>query len=324
MIDVIIMRIHFQPLFFSRIDFFMFFTRLKVIPLHEGSHGKFMHPYKLKYTCLCTSVHKEGNIDECMLVHRIIVDCFAVLDCFATGCFPFVSCGMHFCLFLFLPFAISSCNIYMHMLKTFFFFYKGEAKGSKSEAKIMTKISSISTTKIPEGVTLQAKFRKVSVTGPRGTLTKDFSHLQLEFRINKSASTFTVIRWFGTKIPIATINTAISHVKNMIIGVTKGYRYKVRCAYAHFPINVSVEGQQVEIRNFLGEKRVRRLNVPNSVKVTQTDPSKVKDEVVFDGNDLEEVSHQAALMHQQCLVRKKDIRKFLDGIYVQTKTHVEA
>lgn len=233
-----------------------------------------------------------------------------------------VVCIFVFFFFYLLPFllVIYTCIC----LKHFFFFYKGEAKGSKSEAKIMTKISSISTTKIPEGVTLQAKFRKVSVTGPRGTLTKDFSHLQLEFRINKSASTFTVIRWFGTKIPIATINTAISHVKNMIIGVTKGYRYKVRCAYAHFPINVSVEGQQVEIRNFLGEKRVRRLNVPNSVKVTQTDPSKVKDEVVFDGNDLEEVSHQAALMHQQCLVRKKDIRKFLDGIYVQTKTHVEA
>eukprot|EP00796_Vickermania_ingenoplastis_P005418 gene5418-3904_t len=188
----------------------------------------------------------------------------------------------------------------------------------------MVKIASSSTTNIPAGVTVKAAGRKVTVSGPRGTLVKDLSHLQLDFRVNKTASTFSVIRWFGAKIPIATINTAIAHVNNMITGVTKGYRYKVRCAYAHFPINVSVEGQKVEIRNFLGEKRVRRLDVPATVKVSQTDPSKVKDEIVFDGNDLEEVSRQAALMHQLCLVRNKDIRKFLDGIYVQTKTHVEA
>ena len=103
----------------------------------------------------------------------------------------------------------------------------------------------------------------------------------------------------------------------------EGYRFKVRCAYAHFPINVSVDGQNIEVRNFLGEKRVRRQVVPNSVSVSQTDPAKVKDEIVFDGNDLEQVSREAALLHQMCLVKNKDIRKFLDGIYVQTKTNVE-
>lgn len=40
--------------------------------------------------------------------------------------------------------------------------------------------------------------------------------------------------------------------------MTKGYLYKMRFCYAHFPINVSIAGKIVEIRNFLGEKRVRR------------------------------------------------------------------
>lgn len=186
----------------------------------------------------------------------------------------------------------------------------------------MVKVKSVVDLSIPENVKVSAKGRVVTVTGPRGTLSKDLTHLQLDFRVDAVKRKFSAIRWFGTKIPIATLNTALAHVRNMITGVTKGFRFKVRCAYAHFPINVSVEGQQVEIRNFLGEKRVRRLQVPDSVKVTQTDPSKVKDEVVFDGSDLEEVSRQAALMHQLCLVRNKDIRKFLDGIYVQTKTNV--
>ena len=45
----------------------------------------------------------------------------------------------------------------------------------------------------------------------------------------------------------------------MIKGVTKGFEYKMRLVYAHFPINANIteEGTIVEVRNFLGEKRVR-------------------------------------------------------------------
>ncbi|EAN84430.1 putative 60S ribosomal protein L9 [Trypanosoma cruzi] len=176
----------------------------------------------------------------------------------------------------------------------------------------------------PEDVEVSVKDRIVTVKGKRGTLTKDLRHLQLDFRVNKKFRTFTAVRWFGTKIDNSTINTALSHVRNMITGVTRGFRFKIRFAYAHFPISVSVENQLVEIRNFLGEKRVRRQVVADGVKVYRTDPTVVKDELVLEGNDLEEVSREAAVMHQLCLVKKKDIRKFLDGIYVQTKTNVVA
>ena len=76
---------------------------------------------------------------------------------------------------------------------------------------------------------------------------------------------------------------------------------------------------QLEIRNFLGEKVVRKVPIPDTVKVTHTDPAKVKDEIVLEGNDIEIVSGTAARIHQSCLVKRKDIRKFLDGIYVQKK-----
>merc|ERR1711916_248440 len=71
-----------------------------------------------------------------------------------------------------------------------------------------------------------------------------------------------------------------------INGVLRGYRYKLRFAYAHFPINMGVEGGCVEIRNFLGEKRVRRQPIPEGVKCYRTDQAKVKDELVVEGNDL--------------------------------------
>lgn len=53
--------------------------------------------------------------------------------------------------------------------------------------------------------------------------------------------------------------------------------------------------------------------------VSVTRSEKVKDELVLDGNDIELVSRSAALINQKCHVKNKDIRKFLDGIYVSEK-----
>jgi large subunit ribosomal protein L9e len=105
----------------------------------------------------------------------------------------------------------------------------------------------------------------------------------------------------------------------MITGVTKGYEYKMRLVYAHFPININIveNGGKVEIRNFLGEKRVRVVKMLPGVTIERSQA--VKDELILSGNDVELVSRSSALIHQICLVRNKDIRKFLDGIYLSGK-----
>jgi ribosomal protein L6P/L9E len=171
---------------------------------------------------------------------------------------------------------------------------------------------------------------------------------------------------FGKKKRLAAIRTAISHVQNMITGVTKGFEYKMRLVYAHFPINANIEnkGSIIELRNFLGEKRVRVVNMLPGVTIERS--TAVKDELILTGNDIENVSRSAALIHQVraclgpgargrvfgrqgriarcaaalptavphapphcsrlapagapatmqvCLVKNKDIRKFLDGVY---------
>ena len=48
------------------------------------------------------------------------------------------------------------------------------------------------------------------------------------------------------------------------------------------------------------------------------DPA-VNTEILLSGNDIEMVSKTCALISQKCAVKNKDIRKFLDGIYVSNK-----
>lgn len=77
----------------------------------------------------------------------------------------------------------------------------------------------------------------------------------------------------GIKKKLACIRTLLSHINNMIVGVTTGYQYKMRLVYAHFPINVAIEenGTRVEIRNFLGEKRVRIVRMLEGVKCIRSE-----------------------------------------------------
>ena len=95
-----------------------------------------------------------------------------------------------------------------------------------------------------------------------------------------------------------------------------GFEYKLRLVYAHFPININIEGggKVIEIRNFLGEKRVRIVKMLPGVTVERS--AAVKDELVVSGSDVDLVSRSAALINMICHVRKKDIRKFLDGVYL--------
>jgi len=110
---------------------------------------------------------------------------------------------------------------------------------------------------IPEGVTCEVRARIVIVKGPRGTLTKDLKHLPIDLEwTDESHTKLKVGRWFTSGKANSVIRTTCSHIENMIIGVTKGFKYKMRFVYAHFPINVAItnKDKRVEIRNFLGEK----------------------------------------------------------------------
>ncbi len=74
-------------------------------------------------------------------------------------------------------------------------------------------------------------------------------------------------------------------------------------------------------RNYLGEKIIRKVSMQPGVDILAS--KNVKDQLELTGNSLENVSQSAANIQQMCRAKNKDIRKFLDGIYVSERGNIE-
>merc|ERR1712137_828828 len=127
---------------------------------------------------------------------------------------------------------------------------------------------------IPEGVTVDVASRAVTVKGTRGTLSMNFKHIQADVYIDKATNEFTVEVWGAKGKTLAVVRSIISHTLNMITGVTKGFQYKLHCVYSHFPININITKERIELRNFLGEKRVRVVEFPPGISCKKDDSTK--------------------------------------------------
>ncbi|KII68643.1 60S ribosomal protein L9 [Thelohanellus kitauei] len=173
---------------------------------------------------------------------------------------------------------------------------------------------------IPPKVSAIVKGRKVQIKGPRGVLEQDFSHMRISIKM-VAKKKINVSVWFGRRRDVECMNTTASLIRNMIKGVLYGIRYKMRLVYAHYPIilNPEPEKRKITIKNYIGQKRVMRVQYPEGVSVF---PSDVKDEIIVEGNDLRNVSLAAARIHQKVRVSRQDIRKFLDGIYITDRTTI--
>jgi large subunit ribosomal protein L6 len=165
---------------------------------------------------------------------------------------------------------------------------------------------------IPKEVDLRVEGRKVTINGEKGMLVRDFSHTPLS--IQHSNEVVTIKANWPRKKEAALVNTVYSHIKNMIIGVTEGFTYALKIAFAHFPIKVDVQGKTVLISNFTGERSSRKVRIVGNTKVIVEG-----DDVIVQGINIENVSQTAANIQQATKTKNKDPRVFLDGIYVYEK-----
>ncbi len=169
---------------------------------------------------------------------------------------------------------------------------------------------------IPNGVEISVEGRKVIVKGSKGTIEKNFSNPVFNglVKFGVENGSFYVESITDRRDVKALTGTIESHVKNMIKGVTEGYTCIMKIHYLHFPINVAVKGNEVHIKNFLGEKGDRIAKIVNGMKVNVG-----KDEITITGINKEDVGQTAANIEQICYVKNKDRRVFQDGIFIYKK-----
>jgi len=166
--------------------------------------------------------------------------------------------------------------------------------------------------KISPGVVVQMDGNKISVKGPKGQVQRDFSHVT-SIEIRKSGDTLIIRPLTSRKRDRSLVMTLKTQINNMILGVTKGFEYKLKVAHSHFPITVKVDKDRrlVHVENFIGERTPRNADIEGNVEVV------VKgDDVIVSGADRQAIGQTAANIEKVCRIKDKDPRVFQDGIYL--------
>ncbi len=165
---------------------------------------------------------------------------------------------------------------------------------------------------VPEEVNLTLNGHKVAVTGTNGELNYDFGHAGLNMGFQDN----TLRIWVENprRKQAALVKTIASHVRNMIKGVTVGFTYKLKIVFIHFPLTINVQRDKVVINNFIGERAPRVAKIRGNVEIKLDG-----DDIIVTGNDINSVAQTAANIQESTKIKNKDLRKFLDGIYVYQK-----
>ncbi len=165
---------------------------------------------------------------------------------------------------------------------------------------------------IPEGVEVTVEGNLVRVKGPKGELERELKYPGV--KIFEEDGKVVIFKEFPRRRDIAIARTFKAHIANMIRGVTEGFQYKLKVLYSHFPMTVKVQGDEVLIENFLGEKNPRRAKILPGVTVKV-----MGQEIIVESIDKEKAGQTAANIEQATKINKWDRRVFQDGIYIVEK-----
>ena len=165
---------------------------------------------------------------------------------------------------------------------------------------------------IPEGFQVNYEDKVLTVRKGKETNSKRLFHPKVNFNIQ--GNTIKIESYSLKKKDLATMKTFKAHIENLIQGLEKGFTYKLKIVYSHFPMKVMVKKDRLVIENFLGEKHPRVAKILDGVTV------KVHaDEVTVTGKNKEKVAQTAANIEYATRIKRMDPRVFQDGIYIFSK-----
>ena len=162
------------------------------------------------------------------------------------------------------------------------------------------------------GVTASVDNSILKIKGPKGEVKKNFLHPKVEISVENNKVILCAQK--ATKREKTMVGTFRSHIRNMIHGVKEPYQYKLKICSGHFPMNVSVSGKEVVIKNFLGEAVPRKIKIMPGVEVKVNG-----EEILVSCSDVEAAGQTAARIESVCRITNRDRRIFQDGCYIVEK-----
>ncbi len=163
-----------------------------------------------------------------------------------------------------------------------------------------------------KGVSISINGSTVMVKGKKGEVKKTFKAKGISFSVD--GNMLGIEARPATRKMNAILTTVKSHLENMIQGVQNGYSYKLAIVYSHFPLNVKVKENSVEIGNFTGEKQPRIARILGKTKVEVNGK-----EIVVSGISKDDAGQTAANLETATRLIGKDRRRFQDGIFIVEK-----
>jgi large subunit ribosomal protein L6 len=165
---------------------------------------------------------------------------------------------------------------------------------------------------VPEGITVSLEGSTIRIKGGKGEVDRAFKDPRVSIAVEGNE---VVIRSKdATKREKTRMGSYKAHINNMFKGVTEGHEYLLKICSGHFPMNVSVKGDQFVVNNFLGEKVPRKLKLKQGAKVTINGT-----EVKVESSSKELAGQVAADIEQLCRITNRDRRICQDGIYIISK-----
>lgn len=163
-----------------------------------------------------------------------------------------------------------------------------------------------------EKVTVQLNNGTLKIKGPKGEVERNFTHPIVALSIEDGK--IVLVAKKSTKTQKMILHTFASHIKNMVDGVKEPYVYKMKVCSGHFPITVSMSGNEFIIKNFFGETVPRKTTLPKAaeVKISGAD-------ITITSPDLEAAGLAASKIETAFRITKRDIRIFQDGGYITQK-----